>query len=285
MHDSPAPPRPPLTRDRFVAHVLAAAATDARIAGVLDYGSTSEHRGDQWSDADLVLFLRAADIAAFERKWETWLGQFGPVLLAYICGLGKPWAVLDALPLPLRVDFNFYPDTELDRILEWPCAPASVEAMVLYDATGGAITERVAQIVRQPLGPADPAAAFSKVSGDFWYYALRTWAKVLRGQRLVAQHEFTAIMLANLAALLRLEAGATERWRNSSAVQDIEQAVSTARAAAFAECFVRGEADIERAFVAAVRLAQSACQSIASRHGWLWPTELAAQVVALEMRL
>jgi hypothetical protein len=278
-------PSAALTRDQFVAHLLAAAATDARIVGVLDYGSTSEHRGDQWSDVDLVLFLRAADSAAFEREWETWLGQFGPVLLAYICGLGKPWAVLDALPLPLRVDFNFYPDTELDRILEWPCAPASVAAMVLYDATGGAITGRVSQIVRQALGPADPAVAFTQVSGDFWYYALRTWVKVLRGQRLVAQHEFTAIMLANLAALLRLEAGATERWRNSSAVQGIEQAVSTARAAAFAECFVRGEADIERAFVAAVRLAQSACQSIASRHGWLWPTELAAQVVALEMRL
>lgn len=271
----------PLTRASFVAKLLAAAAADPRIVGVLDYGSTSENRGDEWSDADLVLFLRDADAAEFEHGWKTWLGQFGTLLLAYTSGLGKPWAVLAAEPLPLRVDFNFYPLSEIDRILEWPSAPSSVASMVLYDAMGGAIATRVARIVGQALGPADPQRAFEQTCGDFWYYALRTWAKLLRGQRLLAHHEYTAIMVANLAALLRLEAGATERWRNSSAVQGIEQAISPARLQAFARCVARGEPDVERAFGAAARLAYAACEAIATRHGWPWPAELAARVVAL----
>jgi hypothetical protein len=271
----------PATRDEFLARLLASAAADPRIAGVLDYGSTSEGRGDEWSDVDLVVFLRGADAATFEAGWKQWLGQFAPVLLAYISGMGKPWAVVEAAPLPLRVDFNFYPIGEIERIGTWPCAPLSVAHMVLYDGSGGTISARVAQIVGQALGPAEPAEAFQQVCGDFWYYALRTWAKVVRGQRLLAQHEFTAIMLANLAALLRLEAGATARWRNSSAVQGIETALSPARYAAFAECFVRGDADIERAFAASARLAQAACAATAAEHGWPWPAALAAQVCAL----
>lgn len=271
-----------LTRERFVARLLAAAAADARIAGVLDYGSTSEGRGDALSDADIVLFVRDADLPAFERGWREWLAQFGTVLLAYTSGLGKPWAALDAAPLPLRVDFNFYPASELDRILEWPCAPRSVGHMLLYDATGGAIGERVARIVGQPLGPADAHAAFEQVCGDFWYYALRTWAKLLRQQWLVAHHEYTAIVLGNLAALLRLEAGATERWRNSSAMLGIEQALAPARLAALERCFAGADpAELARAFGAATLLAQQVCGAIAARHGWPWPAALAARVVAL----
>lgn len=269
------------TRNEFLARLLTSATNDPRIVGVLDYGSTSEGRGDKWSDVDLVVFLRDADTAAFEDGWKEWLGQFAPVLLAYISGMGKPWAVVEAAPLPLRVDFNFYPIGEIERIGTWPCAPLSVAHMVLYDGSGGAIRARVAEIVGQALGPPDPAQAFEQVCGDFWYYALRTWAKIVRGQRLLAQHEFTAIMLANLAALLRLEAGATDRWRNSSAVQGIERALSPARYAAFAACFVRGDADIERAFAASARLAQAACAATAAQHGWPWPATLAAQVCAL----
>lgn len=271
-----------LTRETFVARLLAAAHSDARIAGVLDYGSASEGRGDAWSDADLVLFLRDADVAAFEREWRSWLGQLGPVLLAYTSGLGKPWAVLDATPLPLRADFNVYPLGELDRILEWPCAPLSVEHMLLYDASGGAIGQRVAQIVGQRLGPADPHAAFDQVCGDFWYYALRTHVKLLRRQWPVARHEYTAIVLGNLAALLRLEAGATERWRNSSAMQGIEQALAPARLAQLERCFADADpADLPRAFGAATRLARDVCRAIGARHGWAWPAELADRVVAL----
>ena len=204
------------------------------------------------------------------------------MLLAYTSGLGKPWAVLDATPLPLRADFNFYPAGEIDRILAWPCAPRSVGHMVLYDATDGAISQRVARIVGQPLGPADPQVAFEQVCGDFWYYALRTWAKLLRRQWPVARHEYAAIMLGNLAALLRLEAGATERWRNSSAMQGIEQAIAPARLAQLERCFADADpADLARAFGAATWLAQDVCGAIGARHSWPWPADLAARVVAL----
>ena len=71
----------PATRGEFLARLLASATTDPRIVGVLDYGSTSEGRGDEWSDVDLVVFLRDADAAAFEGGWKEWLGQFAPVLL------------------------------------------------------------------------------------------------------------------------------------------------------------------------------------------------------------
>ena len=125
--------------------IIESARTDFRIVGCLDYGSTSEGRGDAWSDLDFALFIQDADLPAFEKNWKQWAAQFGDLLLAFISGVGHPWVVYDANPMPLRVDFAFHPASTTDRILTWPNAPASVEAMVLYDDSNGQISTNVAR--------------------------------------------------------------------------------------------------------------------------------------------
>lgn len=272
----------PITRASLVASIVSAAERDPRVLGVLDYGSASENRADEWSDVDLAIFLRDADAAAFAAEWRGWAGQFGRLLLAYTSGLGKPWAVYDAAPLPLRADFNFWPISTAAQIGEWPNAPASVEHMLLYDASGGLLRGHVARIVGQPLAPASPALAFEQAGGDFWYYALRTWGRLLRGHLWAARHEYDFIMLGNLIALLRIEAGATARWRGSSAAVGIEQAISAKRLAQLDQCVAGpGEPELRRAFASAAGLAREACQSIGRRHGWPWPSELADRVVTI----
>ena len=65
-------------------------------------GSGSEARADEWSDVDVALFLRDEDFGGFEHGWKAWAAQFGTLALAYVGGVGHPWAVYDAHPIPLR---------------------------------------------------------------------------------------------------------------------------------------------------------------------------------------
>jgi hypothetical protein len=269
-------------RGALLQSILAAARADERIAGVVDYGSSSEGRGDAWSDLDLALFIRDADLAAFEREWKPWAAQFGPLLLAYVGGIGHPWTVYDTRPLPLRVDFAFHPASAVDIMLGWPNSPISPQAMVLYDGAGGAITSRAAQLVGRSLGPADPRQSFEQVGGDIWYFLLRTWSKLQRGQEWAAYFDYNHILLGNLMALLRLESGATERWRSSSSAVQIEQAIAPERLDALNGCRVeRHGGSVGPALLAAARLAYQACAATAARHGWPWPQPLADRVLAL----
>ncbi len=206
--------------------IIMAAERDPRIVGVVDYGSSSEGRADEWSDVDVALFLRDAHFDDFERGWKGWAAQFGPLLLAYVGGVGHPWAVYDARPLPLRVDFAFHRESGMDVMLTWPNSPVSTAAMVCYDATGGKLTGYAQRLVGQPLGPPDLKQAFERVCGDFWDYTLRTFGRLKRGQIWAARYDFDCILLGNLHALLRLEAGSVARWRASSSAVGIEQAIS-----------------------------------------------------------
>jgi len=63
---------------------------------MLDYGSSSEGRGDEWSDVDVSVFVRDENFETFERDWKVWAAQFGELLLEYISWVGHPWAVFEA---------------------------------------------------------------------------------------------------------------------------------------------------------------------------------------------
>lgn len=273
---------PPQTPKTFRAAVVRAAEVDARIVGVVDYGSSSEGRGDAFSDVDLALFVRDDDAAAFLGEWKAWAAQFGTLLLAYVGGVGHPWAVYDAAPVPLRVDLNVWRASDATQMLLWPNAPTSVAAMVLYDATGGQIAAQGAQLVGRSLAPADLRQAFDAVCGDFWYYALRTYAKLQRRQLWAARYDFNAIIVGNLMALLRIEAEAVERWQATSASVGIESAISAERLERLDACVPgTGEASVVAAFRSALALGRDACAAIALRHGGPWPSELAERTELL----
>jgi hypothetical protein len=118
----------------------------------------------------VVLFLREADLQAFEADWKTWAAQFGTLLLAYVGGVCHRRAVYDGQPMPLRVDFAFRPASDVDDMAALPLAPVSVAAMVWYDATGGALCAQVEGIWGltpgyDPRGCCDPAGVRLRGAG------------------------------------------------------------------------------------------------------------------------
>ncbi|HCI81975.1 MAG TPA: hypothetical protein DHW02_20055 [Ktedonobacter sp.] len=153
-----------LTRNKMIQQLRHAAEQDPRIIGLLDYGSSSEGRSDEWSDIDVALFIRDADLPSFEQNWKTWAAQFGDLLLAYPGANEHPWTVYRAEPVPLRVDYAFHPASQLDTMLTWPNSPTSVEAMVWVDKTGGALATHVHQLVGKSLRPVDVEQAFIRMS-------------------------------------------------------------------------------------------------------------------------
>ncbi len=259
--------------------LIATAQSDPGILGLVDYGSACEGRDDEGSDLDVALFLADDVMASFTQNWKKWAEVFGPLLLAYVGGVGHPWAVYAAAPIPLRVDFVFRPISELSQIVTWPVAPLSVSHFVLYDGTGGQLTSLAEKLVRQSLAPLDAAAAFDQVCGDFWYYQLRTFTRLKRGQEWAARHDFNFVIMGNLLALLRLECGATARWRGSAAAANIEQVLSPDRLQQLAQCIpAPGAMSLLKTMRSTAHLGDSICRNISQQHGWPWPEALAEQV-------
>lgn len=268
-----------MDRQSMAQRLIAAAKDDPRIVGLLDYGSSSEGRDDEWSDADVALFIRDDDIEEFERNWQSWAGQLGTLLLAYVGHFGHPWTVYEADPVPLRVDFDLHPESAISGLDSWPNSPTSVEAMLWYDGAGGRLTSAVGSIVGRSLAPLDPEEEFARLVGDFWYHLLYCHCKLQRGELWVARQTFHREVLEPLLWLTRMEAGACAHWQGSQAAKDIELAVTPTRLRQLDECIAGVDPDdLRRSLVAARDLGTSVCHSIACQHGWTWPAELAARL-------
>jgi lincosamide nucleotidyltransferase len=271
-----------VTRTLMIQRLCAAAEQDERIVGLLDYGSSSEGRADQWSDVDVALFIRDADLETFNRDWETWATQFGELLLAYIGPVGHPWTVYRGSPIPLRVDFGFHAASTSANILTWPNSPVSVEAMVLCDKTGGQLSDYVQQLVGRSLAPENKAATFERICGDFWYYLLYAYCKLQRSQQWFAREAFNVSVMGNLMALLKMEVGAYERWLASNASWKLEQVISTERLMQLEQCVpVAGSQGLHQALITSAKLGRDVCASIAAQHSWQWPNSLADETISV----
>lgn len=274
--------KPSAAWTEMVRRLSEAAERDPRIVGLVDYGSSSEGRLDEWSDVDVAVFVRDEDFDDFSANWKAWAAQFGDLLLAYVGQIGHPWTVFAAEPVPLRVDFDLFRESEVDRFPLWPNSPLSLDAFVWYDATGGRLSEHAGRLVGKSLRPRDQHASFERHCGDFWYYLLFVLAKLDRGQSWVARQAFHTLVMENLFRLLRLQAGALERWRGSPAALDAEQALQPAVLRRLQGCIPgRADADLRAAMQAAASVGGDACADMAARNGWSWPAELGERVVRL----
>lgn len=269
-------------RAAFRRRLIEAAREDPRIVGLLDYGSSSEGRLDEWSDADAAVFLRDDDFDAFMRDWRRWAAGFGDLLLAYVGYVGHPWAVYDAEPVPLRVDFDLFPESAIERLAAWPNSPSSVEAMLWYDGTAGRITEAVRRLVGKDLRPTDPAAVFERDCGDLWYFLNYCYCKLQRREQWVARQVFHLVALEALLRLLRLRVGATEHWQGSQSAFGLEAALDSAERARLDACIPGPDlASLAQALHATALLGHDTCAELAATHGWPWPHRLADLTVAL----
>ncbi len=272
-------------RDELLDRIMEVATSDARILAVLDYGSTSEGRGDAWSDIDLAILVRPDARDDFNASWRQWLELCGPVLLGFISFVGHPWAVIATDAAPVRVDLHLYggaPDHDLISALpDWPNSPMSVDAMLLFDRDN-ALAEHVVPMIGRSLAPESPDETFASVSAHFWYYVHRAWSKLQRDSDWGVRWNLTFIVTGNLCALLRLESGATDRWTASDAADGIERAVSPERLAQLHRSIPTPDAEsLAPALRASAELGAEVCASIASRTGQLWPEKFATEMVAL----
>lgn len=271
-----------VTRQSMRQRLIEAAENDSRIVGLLDYGSSSEDRADMWSDLDVALFIRDAAFAGFERGWQAWAAGLGPLLLAYVGHVGHPWTVYAAEPVPLRVDFDLHPESAISTIEAWPNSPTSADAMLWHDDTGGTLRAAVSGIVGQSLAPVDSASQFTQLAGDLWYFLLYCHCKLQRGELWVARQVFHCEVLEHLLRLVRMEAGAFERWRGSQAAKDIEVRASPARLRQLdASIPDPNDGDLRVALAAAHALGAEVCRSLATQSHWPWPNELADELGGL----
>lgn len=278
-----------LARETLLQCILDQARRDDRVLAVLDYGSTSEGRGDAWSDIDLALSIRPDAWDDFYANWEAWLEVCGPVLLGFMSFNGQPWAVLATSAAPVRVDLHLYggpPDADLRSALAtWPNAPRSTADMLLFDREG-TLRSEVEQLVGRSLAPDDVASTFSSVAANFWYYVHRTWSKMQRGIGWDVRWSISTMLTGNLCALLRLESDAIHRWQASDAASNIEFVISEDRREQLNRCIPgRDEASLIDAFREIVALGAVVCSVLATRHGVSWPEELGRtmQAYAAEM--
>ena len=153
---------------------------------------------------------------------------------------------------------------------------------MLVDKTDGQLSALVAQTVGRDLGPEDVPHRFELVCANFWYYADRTWSKLHRGPTWTVRFDIDVIMLGNLMALLRLEAGRVERWRASDAAANIERDLTPARLRQLNACIPGpAPADLAPALRRILHLGREASATAAIRYERPWPAELAGRLIAL----
>lgn len=262
--------------------LIDAAREDPRIVGLVCDGSHSSGRGDAWSDVDVSVFIRDAEFDEFATRWRTWAASFGDLLLGYISWVGHPWAVYEADPVPLRVDFDLHRESTIEDVRGWPVNLSSVETAVWYDGTGGQLGAAVEPLIGKSLAPAHPDADFEQLCGDFWYELLYAYSHVKRGDVWVARQAFHYRTMEPLLRLLRFEAGALDRWQASPAAANVERSLSQKRLQRLDLCIPGpGAAGVEAAMRHASVLGHEVCASIAAQHGWDWPERLADRVVAI----
>lgn len=262
--------------------ILKAVRDDPRIVSLVDYGSSSEGRADEWSDLDFALFIRDEDFDDFWANWRDWAGQCGDMLLGYVGYVGHPWAIFAAEPMPLRVDFDLFRESGVETLLTWPNSPLSVDSFLLYDSTNGLIREAAASLVGKNLHPDDPQHEFDRDCGDFWYFLLFSYCKLQRGEVWNARQVFHIVALEALLRLLRLRAGATDRWEGSQSAWNIEYQLPPETLQWLDRCVpAAGKSGVMTGLANAAELGRDVCQDLARANGWEWPLRLAECVVTL----
>jgi hypothetical protein len=270
-----------LTRQEFLQNLCSVVASDSAIVGLLDYGSSSEGRADQWSDVDVALFIRDEALSDFGHSWKSWAASLGELLWAYLHEPGHPWAIYNGSPAPLRVDFALHPLSNAATILTWSTAPLSVEAMVLYDASAGEISGYVAQLVGKSKQVEATPELYEHLCGDFWDYLLMAYSKYQRDQEWVARFMYQ-IALESLLRLLRIETGDLSRLDSTAGGWNVMQIITPTRQAQLKAC-VAGS-NLISAFQAAALLGREVCVAVGAIYGWQTPQKLADHVVELVSR-
>jgi aminoglycoside 6-adenylyltransferase len=156
-----------------------------RAASVIGSRARQDHPADEWSDLDILIFARDAEIY---RSDATWIEH-----------MGKPWITF-VEPTPdghgferrvlydggLDVDYALSSVDELHALLHEEMPPAIADMIyrgvrILVDKDG--LLEQVAgMVVRRPSFDLPAEETFLNLVNDFWYHTVWTAKKLRRGE-------------------------------------------------------------------------------------------------------
>ncbi len=270
----------------FLMRLIEGVQADERIVGLLQGGSGSEGRADQWSDVDVFLFVRDTDMEVFLQDWKRWIESCGRLLLAY-----NPdeqawiaWTIFHADPVPLRVDFRFIPASQIESVRTWPTSPHSLQEIILDDKTNGVLSEVAQSLVghSQRLPDVQEESTFEQYCNRMWYFLHSAFCKLERGDQWYARISLHLAVLDSLIALLKLESGAVERWLASFPSWKLERALSPTRLNRLNTCIpLPGAEALRQAMLNTAELGRDVCEALALQHGWAWPREAAEEVIQM----
>lgn len=159
---------------------------DVRAALVIGSRARADHPADQWSDLDVLLFVR--DIQPYVET-DAWVRALGPVWLTFVepTPAGDGWERRVLYAGGLDVDFALNPAQWLAHMAAQGVAPEIADVIrrgirVLVDKDGN-----LAAILRLPI-PADapfrqPAVSeVTQAVSDFWYHSLWSAKHLRRGE-------------------------------------------------------------------------------------------------------
>jgi hypothetical protein len=259
---------------------------DERIVGLLEGGAGAEGRVDRWSDLDVFLFIRDTDLEGFRKAWKPWTKQFGHLLLAYNPNEDSSiaWTIFEAHPVPLRVDFRFIEASQIESVRQWPTNPQSLKTFVLCDKTDSQLSEVARSLVghSQELPAAQHCCTFESHCNRMWYFLHSAFCKLERGDEWYARITLHIAVLDSLIALLKLEAGAVERWLASFPEWKLERALSAQRLSQLNSCIPSAGANgLRQAMLTIAYLGREVCEHLAGQHGWSWPSSAAEAVIEM----
>jgi len=266
--------------------LIEAVQSDERIVGLLQGGSGSEGRADQWSDLDVFLYVRDADLEDFLHEWKRWIVSCGHLLLAYHPEgqASIAWTIFHADPVPLRVDFRFLPASQIESIRAWPTSPRSLQDIILDDKTNGELSEAARSLLgrSQRLPNTQEESTFAQYCDRMWYFLHSAFCKLERGDQWYARISFHLAVLDSLIALLKLESGAVERWLTSFPSWKLERTLSPTRLAQLDTCIPSPGAEaFKQAMLNTAYIGHDVCESLATRHNWTWPRAAAEEVIKM----
>lgn len=177
-----------LTYDQIIDSIRhwALAEEDVRAALIVGSRARTDHPADEWSDLDVVLFVRDPEVYT---KSEHWVAAIAPVWLSFIerTGDGRAWERRALYAGGLDVDFALNPAAALDVMMEQGLDEAAADVIrrgtrILVDKEGA-----LTKLQMLPIPPTAPfhqpsVAEFQQVVNNFWYHTQWTAKHLRRGE-------------------------------------------------------------------------------------------------------
>ncbi len=274
-----------LARAEMIKRLYEAAVQDDRIVGLVDYGSGGQGRIDEWSDIDVAVIMRDGDHFAFRQNWITWANQFGDILHANKHDAGFPWTIYAAEPVPLRVDFVFYAESDIfmgHRLPIWQKSNEDIERMVWYETDTKPITDYLRQRIGQKEALPIMRTEFERKNDYFWHNFQYLYGKFQRGELWVAREVFNKEVLERLLFLLRIEAEAFDRWHSGHISWNIENSLTSERLEQLNGCIPPANIQgFKECLHNTAQLGYEVCTVLGERYEVKWPKELAEQLIVM----